>query len=113
MSLVLYVFLMGWGVICFYGCLSLCLLNERNYCCKCYRRYRVNNVSLIKHDFIDYPDTLCPICLDDFTKSNPPYIIQFCNSDRHPFHRRCILQSFRSHNMHCPVCRSTFPIREV
>ena len=102
-----------WGAVCFAGCLRLCLMSENGYCCRCYQRFRTNEVLLIKQDFIDYPDSECPICLDEFTNQKPPYIIGFCNTNKHPLHKNCILKNFQNGNIDCPVCRATPPIPEL
>ena len=108
-----YMILTIWGVICFAGCLRLCLMSGNGYCCKCYQRFRTNEILVIKQDFIDYPDSECPICLDEFTNQNPPYTISFCNNNRHPLHKSCILKNFQSGNIDCPICRATFPVPEI
>ena len=87
--------------------------NQFGHCCKCYHRFQVNHINLIKHSYKDYLDTYCCICLEDFTEKKPPHTISFCKSDKHPMHRKCILQSFNNNNLKCPVCRATFPVREV
>lgn len=113
MPIYVFIILISWGIICFYGCVSLCFMSDNNYCCKCFQRFRANEIHLIRQNFIDYPDSECPICLDDFTSKNPPYSMSFCDSYKHPLHKRCILQNFQKGNIDCPVCRATPPLPQL
>jgi hypothetical protein len=108
-----YMIISVWGFVCFFGCVRLCLMSELGYCCKCQQRFRVNDIFLIKQNFVDYPDSECPICLGDFTKKNQPHALNFCNNTKHPFHKDCILQNFQKGNIDCPVCRATLPLPEL
>jgi len=54
----------------------------------------------------EYLENICPVCIEDFTEENPPYKIKFCNNDKHPFHKDCIMETFEKISVFCPVCRS-------
>ena len=100
------------GVVSFFGILEMVV--SKRICRNCCKRRR-NSVAvsyqelLIKKlDYKNYLDYECSICLDGFGKKNEPFSIEFCESDKHPFHKECITSVFQNFDLSCPVCRRRF-----
>lgn len=107
------IILFAFGITGFFAIMEF-ITNRNIFNCSCCKRRELilemdlesneNHLEELIPD--EYLENVCPVCIEDFTEENPPYKIKFCDNDKHPFHKDCIMETFEKISVFCPVCRS-------